>query len=250
MKKASAILLIIPILTGCGAHNLCKAYKPQPAVVNTPKAEMLMVEYPIENRPLGGESKVWGGMLILIPLVPYADTVMAPEYAMRGRFKYGYSLTKDIQDVIVKDIKASGMVKDVRVGDRRVKEVKTRVDLNIVVAPDIKWEGVPNAVPKGCWVLSLKLDEGAMKCTSTAYGLSIAATPLWLLGAPIIYGDFDLAITAQLKTDEGRVVAKRTFSHKVGYYQLLYNRDAGLQKMPKAYAGISAELRGFLKENL
>lgn len=242
---------MIPLLTGCVAHNLSKAYKPQSAVVNTPKADMLFVEYPTENRPLKGKSKVWNGMLILIPLLPYADYVMAPEYAMRAQYKFGYSFTTDLHITIAHDIKASGIVKEVIAEGKRLKKVDLEFDPNIIVRPASTWEGsTTNDLPKGCRRLSLRLDEGVMDCAGTAYGLSIAATPLWILGAPLVYGDFDLKLTATLKTREGRVIAERSFAYQHDYWQVIYNNRAGLQAMPKAYAGISADLRTFLKENL
>jgi len=252
MRHVSTGFVMVLLLAGCRTHTLSRAFIPQSAVVDVPVTQTLLVEYPLENRPLGGKSKVWNGMLVLIPLVPYGHNVATPEFYMRGRYRFSYSFNSDLQEAIIKDVKASGLAKEVLAGGRQLKDFRMRYDLATTgtVAPEFTWEGGTNAVPKGARVLSLRLDEGVMNSYVTTYGLSFAVFPFWLVGAPIAYSDFDLKLTALLKDDQGRVLAERSFAAKDDYCECLYNNGAGLRSMPRAYGEISGKLREFLKANL
>lgn len=233
--------------TGCRSHNLSKAYEPRPPVIQTPKAETLLVEFPAENRPLKGKSKNAPAVLAMIPLIPYGHVITAPELYMRGRYKYSYSFNKDLQDAVVNDLKNSGIFQNVYAGERVIKDTRISV---LDLAPVFQWEGKTNTVPKGCRVLSLRLDEGVMHRNFTMYGLSVAAMPLWIIGAPTGYCHFDLRLTAELKDDSGKTLAERSFAGKEKYTEWLYNASSGgLNAMPAAYDQISGELRCFVMEN-
>lgn len=248
MRRIAEVLLLVLFSTGCRTHNLSRAFIPQPAVISAPKTEMLLVEFPAENRPLKGKSKIAPGLAVLIPLVPYGHQILTPERYMRGRYKYAYSFNKDLQDAIIKDIQASGLVREVRGGDRKIKD--TRVSA-MDFAPVFQWEGGSNSVPKGCKILSLRLNEGVMNRYVTTYGLSFVVFPFWMIGAPTAYCDFDLQVTAQLRDGTGQVLAERSFLGKKKYVELMYTASSsGLSAIPPAYGEISIELREFLKANL
>lgn len=248
----AAVLLAAAMLgSGCAAHNLARAYSPLPALPGAPKTGLLLVEYPVENRPLKDDSKIAVGMLSMIPLVPYGHQVLAPEMYMRGRYKFGYTFGKDLQETVVKDLQASGLAEKVCAGERVMTAAGVKADAAMLVVPAFTWEGKTGPVPKGARVLALRLDEGVANRNVTMYGISIVVVPLWMLGLPTAYGDFDLKLTAQLKDDTGRVLAERAFAGKDDFIEVLYTASsAGLWAMPRAYGAVSPQLRNFLKDNM
>lgn len=245
------VMIVLALSTGCRTYKLSESYQPKEALVKSPKVDTLVVEYPQENRPLKGDSKVAGALLMLIPLVPYGHAITSPETIMRQNFNFGYSFDKDLQDVLLKDLKASGLAGNVLEGARDFKEA--RVDYNAATGftPSLNWERSTNSIPKGAKALAIRLNKGEIDSYTTAYCLSIAGAPLWLLGVPFSYCDFNLSLTAQLKDDSGKVLTERFFSSRRGYCKgLYYGHRADLNSMPLLYGKISDELRAFLNDNL
>ena len=136
-----------------------------------------------------------------------------------------YSFLEDVGRTVAKDLNAAGIAKSVAY-------------VNSETAP-------PYPAP-GSYALEVRLKEGIWHRYFTTYCLSFPGDLLWLIGAPVSYGNVQLAIEARLLDNNGNVLGTKEFAAKVGLTESAYGGFAFFRRLPTAYGSISESLRPFV----
>jgi hypothetical protein len=226
MRLRFAVVLASVLGFGCATPTtLVEAYEPRPDRGASPLIEELVVDMGSDERPLGGRSSIGGGLLILIPLVPYGHQQIAPD-------RFTGSFSDDVLSTVVADLRAAGVARSVlKAGDRLPGQ----------------------AAPVSPYTLEIGLAEGTLHRNVTAYGLSFFGVFLWMVGIPTAYGSSELAITAELREPSGRSLGTGAFEGEAGFAEgMYYNPFAptATARLAEAYQPISEELRRFLRDSL
>ncbi len=179
------VLLALVGTTGCGVasyESLVDLHAPDGSLGHTSKPATLAVVAE-DNRPEGAASSIGSGFLVFIPLVPYGKQNWTPE-----RMKSAYNLPDDIAAALAKDLRATGLFREV------VSQAKSSA-----------------ATPTPHYTLAISLNRGSWVRYYTTYGLSIAGVALWYLGAPEAYGHNEIGFHARLLDTSGAEVAEQDF---------------------------------------
>ncbi len=152
-------------------------YNPEPGVViENPPIESLLVrvsnERPEEETlPFNPNNDPW----ILLPLCFYSSQKVNP---MVNRNFLQNTLDEALQRIIMKNLRVSGLCGEVFACGGGGQ--------------------FGNARASGAYRLNLALRHAVWHRNLTAYGLSYPGTFLWVLGAPVSYGDVTLEVDASL----------------------------------------------------
>ncbi|MGH0037664.1 MAG: hypothetical protein ACQGVK_21755 [Myxococcota bacterium] len=220
-----ALLLAVGLLAlGCAGSPAAVPDERPATRLEPPLAELLLVAPAAEARPLAGRSRVRRGWLAFVPGVPYARQRIAPERVARDAHLAGFDLRVHVADALARDLQAHGVARTV-----------ARVGL----------AGASGDLADGSYRLDLTLDEGIWNRSITTYGLSAAGMALWILGAPSSYGEVELALTAELRDEDGRSLGRTSLRAVEPTVELLY-RSPFWRALRAAYDRLVPELRRFV----
>lgn len=229
-KLLTGITALVVMLFLCSCvSTLSSSFKPSPPNRQEAIVDTIKVCKAVEDRPLGGKSRIGIGFLTLIPLMPFATQQFTPERYMANQAGLQYSFLEDISQTVDKDLKASGIAR--------------HIDLLSVERPEFP-------LAPGCYVLCLTLHEGIWNRNFTTYGLSFAGAFLWL-GLPVSYGSVILKIEAVIYDRNGKQLGTKVWLQQVRLTEWIYSSS---RKVPRRllilYDRISPELRQFVAETL
>jgi hypothetical protein len=225
MLRAAIPPLCLLVLACAAPTTLLDAYRPVAAAPREASVDTLSVRFAGDQRPLGGRTSIGTSFLIFFPLVPYGHQQIPPD-----RFTSDFGA--DVVNTVVADLRAAGVARSVlKEGDRLPGQ----------------------AEPAAPHRLVLTLEEGTLHRKVTLYGLSIAGFFLWLFGAPVAYGNSDLAIGAELLDPSGQSLGRTSLQGDSGFAEGMYYNPfppTATTKLGDAFAQISPELRRFVQDAL
>lgn len=222
-------LALLPVIaSGCISpiRPLSTTFTPAAPVCPKPKADVLYVFEPEEARPLSGNSSIAPALLTFIPLVPYGPQKLSPETFLN------YPFRKDMTTALVKDLAASGIARSVE-----------RLDY---IPPD-------GHTRKNAYYLHSKMKEGIWHRNCTTYGLSVYGVYLWLVGAPVSFGDVEISLEFELRDLGHQSLGRTTFTAKRKLTEWIYSAGMGsyfYDTLPRVYGDISPLLREFVAKNV
>jgi hypothetical protein len=227
MAALAGLALVALALGGCAQRprTMAEALRPGKPIVTESRVEVLTVHRPDNARPLGADSSTAGGMLALVPLMPYGTQHISPETHMRITERLPYDLLDDVGRAVTADLAAAGVARQV------------------VYSAD---EATEHKGPH----LYLTVREGEWRRHVTMYGLSLGGGFLWFLGAPVSYGEVVLTVKAELRDASGNSLGQKVFSSSVNCTNYLYNPHGMTERLPQLYTGISSPLRKYVAEHL
>ncbi len=228
MKNRIIGLLVVAFgcafLTGCMTppKALSDSFSPAGAMGSAPLCDRLMVKEPVEARPNNGNPKMGLHSLVFIPFVPYAATEVTP-----GTFALGYNFRKDLAVTVADDLRSAGVSRQVAVSGYAFE--------TLTDSP---------------YVLNLTLREGVWNRNVTTYGCSVFGVYIWMFGAPVSYGDVQLAFDAELCAPDGNVIAQERFSGQLGYTENPYKGLQHMERFTELYRQASPQLRNFVARSM
>ena len=209
--------------------TLSSSFKPSPPIRQEAVVDTIKVCKAVEDRPLGGKSRIGAGFLALIPLMPFASQQFTPERYMANQAGLQYSFLEDISQTVDKDLKASGIAR--------------HIDLLSVERPEFP-------LAPSCYVLCLTLHEGIWNRNFTTYGLSFAGAILWL-GLPVSYGSVILKIEAIMYDRNGKQLGTKIWLQQIRLTEWIYSSPSRVpRRLLILYDRISPELRQFVTATL
>lgn len=213
--------LLALLAAGCATSGpIAPDYKPAVKMFPQPKTEHVRVLKPREARPLGSDSSAAMGFLTLIPVVPCASQRYSPETCISSGNDKPYDFLKDLGEIVAKDLEVSGVAKQVTYIDK--------------------------ADAKASHVLHLTVKQATWRRYPTMYGISLAALPFQLFGAPTSFGSFDLDIEAELMAAGSKSLGKAYLTTRTKLTESLYSADALRDSIVEALKQVSPRLRNFV----
>ena len=223
MKKLMWVIagaFILGLLSGCKTN--LSSYEPMGSICKAPVAGTIYVTKAKDKR---NRKKYHHNEFYLIPLVPYSDLDMVPEsypyYIYRRSFMTSLGMT------VAKDLKASGIARDVKYVD------------------DVA--GNPN-MNQGDLLINPVLYDAIWVRHVTCYGVSIAGGILHLI-LPRSFGHVELNFQLNLKDSGGNKVGAKDFYAEESVIEFLYFRPFNF-KLKDAYGEISPQMRKFVFDSV
>lgn len=219
-------LLLLAMVAGCATSGpLAPAYKPAVKMFPGPKSEHISLLKPREARAHGPKSGAASGVFTLIPLVPFLSERRSPEDEISSGTDKPYDFLADLGNIAVKDLETSGIARKVTFQD-----------------------GTGTEAPEASHTLHLTVKHAAWRRYPTMYGISLAALPFQLFGAPVAFGRFELDVETELMDAKGKSLGKAYLTTEVKFRQYLYSSDVLRARVVKAYDQVSPQLRNFVAQ--